>query len=307
MTQRILFFGMEGVFSRAPLNELIHSSHPICAIIVPRPDQSQRASEPIRLLAPPHAPESDVPLLNEPRDLNVIGMAWNSGIDVYEVSTLRDARVLAAINQLRPDLIVVACFNLLLPKSLITNYQSLNLHPSLLPEYRGPSPLFWIFHDGLEHAGVTVHLMDEHADTGDIVAQERVQLPDGIRYGNADKFLSEHAARLLLSALDTAPNSQFARTPQAPTTGLRAPNPTERDFVIAPDWTARRAFNFIHGIAEWNYPILFPLKAKRLVVRDAISFDAAEEMREPFVRTNNRWKIQCARGTITVIVSEEGP
>jgi methionyl-tRNA formyltransferase len=308
MSLRVLFFGMEGVFSRAPLLELIHSSHTVCAIIVPRPAKSQSASEPIRLIAPPRAPESDakgtfrVPLLFQPRDLNIIGMAWNAGIDVYKVSTLRDERVLARLKQLQPDVIVVACFNQLLPQSLISNLSishSLNLHPSLLPAYRGPFPLFWIFHDGLEHAGLTVHLMDERADTGDIIAQERVALPDGIRYSDAEKILSEHAARLLVNALGAAQNGTLALTPQPRIAAPLAPNPSERDYVIAQDWDARRAFNFIRGIAEWNHPIQIEVAGARFRVREAISFDEDESASEPLVQRKAQHKIRLARGILT--------
>lgn len=310
MTQRILFFGMEGVFSRAPLLELINAHHHICAIIVPRPEQSQAANVPIRLIPPTPLfkgglrGDSALPLMQEPRDPNIIGIAWNAGIDVYEVATLRNDATIQTIQRFQPDLIVVACFPLLLPNHLITQYPSLNLHPSLLPAYRGPSPLFWIFHDGLEHAGVTIHLMDEHADTGDIVAQERVALPDGIRYADADKILSEHAAGLLIKILGQAPNGQFASTPQPRTPAPFAPNPSEQDYVITTDWSVRRAFNFVRGIAEWNHPITFQLEGKRLVVREAIAYDEREEMSVPFLQTSAGWKIRSARGTITLAASE---
>ncbi len=305
MSLRVLFFGMEGVFSRAPLLELINARFHIPAIVVPRPEQSEPAREPIRQLAPPHAPESDVPLLYPPRDLNIIGIAWNAGIDIYEVSTLRDERVLAMLQQLQPDIIVVACFPLLLPNRLSTKYPCLNLHPSLLPEYRGPSPLFWIFHDGLEHAGVTVHLMDEHADTGDIIAQEPIELPDGVRYTDGERILSEHAAGLLINALGAVQNGTFARTPQPNIAAPRAPKPSERDFVIAPDWTARRAFNFIRGITQWNQPITIEVSGKRLIVQEAIAYDANQEMLAPFQRMDAGWKIRCSRGTLTVMAKEK--
>ncbi|MEZ4833421.1 MAG: formyltransferase family protein [Caldilineaceae bacterium] len=56
----------------------------------------------------------------------------------------------------------------------------LNLHPSLLPHYRGPDPIFWQLRDGVEPMGVTVHWMDVGVDTGDIAAQAPVALEDGL-------------------------------------------------------------------------------------------------------------------------------
>lgn len=310
MTQRILFFGMEGVFSRAPLLELVNSHYEICALIVPRPEQSQPAQETIRRLTRPPSfkgnriGDRDVPVLNEPPDRNIIGIAWSADIDVYEVTSLRSDPA-KTLQQLRPDVVVVACFPFLLPNNFVSQYPSLNLHPSLLPAYRGPAPLFWIFHDGLEHAGVTIHLMDEHADTGDIVAQERVLLPDGIGYTEAERIVSEHAARQLLGVLDNAQTGSFAHLPQPRTSAPHAPNPIARDFVILPEeWTARRAYNFVRGIAEWNQPVIIQTGHKALTVSQAIAYDADEVTDTPSSRTSEGWKIRCARGTVTIRTTE---
>lgn len=299
---RVLFFGMEGIFSRAPLLALIDASFEICAVIVPRPTQIRIANEPIRLIPPPHAPESDVPLLFQPRDLNVSGIAWNAGIDVYETADLRHQKSLETLISLKPDVICVACFPLLLPKSLISRPSiphALNLHPSLLPAYRGPAPLFWVFHDGLEHAGVTIHLIDKGADTGDIVAQERVLLPDGTRYSDAERTLSDRAGQMLVHSLRAIENGTLAHTPQSMIAAPRAPNPTDRDYVITTDWTARRAFNFVRGIAEWNHPITLEIANRRLVVRDAIAYDARGKLGAPFLQGGDSWRVQFENGTLT--------
>ncbi len=298
MALRVLFFGMEGIFSRAPLLELIKASFDVCAIVVPRPALSQPANEPIRLISPPRAPESDVPLLFEPRDLNIIGIAWNAGIDVYETNDLKHAETIETLTALKPDVICVACFPLMLPPSLVTTFPSLNLHPSILPNYRGPAPLFWIFHDGLEHAGVTVHLIDMGMDTGDIVAQERVRMPDGIRYSDAERVLSERAAHLLVRACQAVERGKLAHTPQPSVAAPRATNPTDRDYVITPDWAARRAFNFIRGIGEWDRPITLELPNKRFLIRDAVSFDEQQELESPLIQRGPEWHVQMQSGAL---------
>lgn len=299
---RVLFFGMDGVFSRAPLAALLDSQQ-VCAAIVPRPMQSLPAAEPMRLLPPPNAPESDVPILFQPNELNAIGMAWNEGIPVYEVESLSHP-TLARLAGLKPDVICVACFPRLLPEKLLRlpKYGAMNLHPSLLPAYRGPSPLFWIFHDGLEHAGITLHLMDVHADTGDIVSQKPLALPDGITYSQAERVCSEEGARLMVEALRSIQDGKFRRTPQPQMNAPRAPNPTEQDYIITSDWPARRAFNFIRGIAEWNHPMTLDLSGERFIVREVISFDESEIMREPLQQIGERWKIRFAQGTLTAIL-----
>jgi methionyl-tRNA formyltransferase len=298
---------MEGIFSRAPLLALSESLFDVCAVIVPRPVQSQKAAEAIRLIPPPRAPESDVPLLFEPRNMNIIGIAWNAGIDVYETDDLKSPKTVESLTALKPDIICVACFPYLLPESLIrtpsTGY-SLNLHPSLLPEYRGPSPLFWIFHDGLEHGGMTIHLIDKGADTGDIVTQERTLLPDGIRYVDAERTLSEQAATMLVYTVHAIENGTLTRTPQEKTAAPRAPNPTDRDFVITPDWNARRAFNFIRGVADWNHPINLKTADRQFIIRDAISFDEEHTLDAPLVNNGPVCRVKFADGILTCVLTK---
>jgi methionyl-tRNA formyltransferase len=305
VTLRVLFFGMEGTLSRAPLLALKEALFDVCAVVVPRPVQSQNAHDPLRLIAPPRAPESDVPLLYEPRDMNIIGIAWNTGIDVYETDNLKNQKTVERLTALEPDVICVACFPYLLPKSLTHSPSikyALNLHPSLLPAYRGPAPLFWIFHDGLEQAGVTIHLVESSADTGDIIAQERASLPDGVRYGAAERILSEQSARMLVRAMHAIESGTIARTPQVETSAPRAPSPTDRDFVITTEWSARRAFNFIRGIADWNHPVTCITANERLVILDAISFDERRTTNADSSPEGSTFQIKFGTGTLTCVL-----
>jgi methionyl-tRNA formyltransferase len=189
---------------------------------------------------------------------HIIGLAWEVGIPVLEVGRLKRPETLTALGALKPDAIVVACFPRLLPQAILdlAPQRAFNIHPSLLPQYRGPEPLFWVFHDGLEHAGVTVHLMDAGADTGAIAAQQAVALPDSISYAAAERACSEVGARLLLDVLRATRDSRLTPQPQNPADASPAPVPTVDDFIITPDWSPRRASNFIRGMADWGQPIV---------------------------------------------------
>src|SRR6185503_3137322 len=101
------------------------------------------------------------------------------------------------------DAIAVACFSRRLPASLLRlpRLGCLNVHPSLLPAHRGPDPLFWIFHDGDEAGGVTIHLMDEGFDTGPIVLQENVALSDDMTVAELDRTCARLGGELLAEAL----------------------------------------------------------------------------------------------------------
>jgi methionyl-tRNA formyltransferase len=331
---RIVFFGTGGMFSRAPLAALAGAGHDICAVVVPPPD-GLHAAMPVRLLEAPrslpadmatpaestsvHAPgfapytslrlaespqRMSLPVLTVPEEPTVVGMAWARGIPVLEVADVRSGATLEALAALKPDLICVACFPHLLPGALlqVPHRGALNVHPSLLPRYRGPFPLFWVFHDGLEQAGVSVHLMDTGADSGPIVLQEVVRLPDGIGYDQAERHCSDEGARLLVEAARLVATGLAA--PRAQERGLVswAPAPRDDDFVVTPDWPARRAFNFIRGLVDWQQPIYVEVAGRRLRAREALAWDETAPPADSTLSTGGRLTLRCRPGTLTVIV-----
>ncbi len=248
---RAIFFGQECRFSRPTLAALLAAGIDVRAVVVPRP-RSVRAGASgasIRRLEPPRPPRG-LALPAASMEQGILGLAGTTGIPIFEVGRLTHEETITVLRDLQPDVIVVACFPRLLPLALLDlpRHGALNVHPSLLPAYRGPQPLFWIFHDGLEHAGVTVHLMDSGADSGDIVAQRLLSLPDGIAYADAEQRCAKVGARLVVEAARAIDTGTLARRPQ-PAAGISyAPTPRAEDFVVAPGWSARRAFNFTRGM-----------------------------------------------------------
>tara|TARA_Y100000766_G_scaffold284390_1_gene302761 strand:- start:1447 stop:2364 length:918 start_codon:yes stop_codon:yes gene_type:complete len=96
--------------------------------------------------------------------------------DIELVSPKRVTKSL--IDQIRlidPDYIFSIYYRQILPKSLLSlaKFSAINIHPSLLPNYRGPVPTAWIIENGEKHFGITIHLMDDGIDTGDILIQEK--------------------------------------------------------------------------------------------------------------------------------------
>lgn len=300
---RVLYFGMEGVFSRAPLLALLDAGIEIAAVVVSRPTGLTISGiAPCRLVPPARRPR-DLAMLNTPAEQSIIGLAWRHGIPVLEVASPRDGETLAAVRHLAPDLFCVACFPRLLPPVLLglPRHGALNVHPSLLPAYRGPAPLFWVFHDGLEQAGITVHVLDEGADTGDIVAQAPLTLPDGISYEAAEQRCAEEGARLLLGAVRQMERGALPRRPQPFGPAPTAPAPTAADFEITPQWSARRAFNFIRGLAAWEQPIILESGDRQMRVREAVTFDATA-VRRHFIECDGPYmRVLCCPGVLTVL------
>ncbi len=304
---RVIFFGMECQFSRPPLAALLRPDSPVevCAVVVPPPAYLSGARgpgglPPIRTLMPPARPARGLALPTAPARQGIIGLARAAGVPVFEAGRLANDETIAVLGAPRPDLFVVACFPRLLPPTLLRLpcLGALNVHPSLLPAYRGPSPLFWVFHDGLERAGVTVHLMDAGADTGDIVAQARLALLDGVSYAGAERLCAEAGGRLVVAAARALGEGGVTARPQSATGVSYAPAPHGDDFVVTPDWPARRAFNFIRGVANLGYPLVLQAGAERLTVREAIAFDETGAMSAPVERIGDRARLRCSPGVL---------
>jgi methionyl-tRNA formyltransferase len=200
---------------------------------------------------------------------------------------------------LQADLAIVACFPRLIPEHILAvpPHGFLNLHPSLLPELRGPFPLFWTFRLGQQHTGVTVHHMDAGLDSGDIALQQELFLPDGISGPQADALLAAHGGSLLLDACRRLAAGTLPRIPQH-SGGSTYSRPTAEDFQIPTSWSARRAYNFICGTAEWGTPYRITGQGIDLTLREAISFNASASQQQPFQQDGRDCSIQFTPGVL---------
>lgn len=192
MPLRILFIGMQGKFSLPPFRELIAAGHPPLALVTPPPPGMAHAFR--RLHFPPVNKTSN----------NLYGLAEENGVPIFEIGRLKSPDVLDWLQALNPDLIVVACFNRLLPKAWLEfpRLGCINLHPSLLPAYRGPTPLEDQLAAGETRTGITLHFMDEGADTGDIIGQEVLPIPAGADLPALERQAAEAGAAMLLKILE---------------------------------------------------------------------------------------------------------
>jgi methionyl-tRNA formyltransferase len=296
---RLLFFGMRGIFSQPPLKALMDSQHEILAVVVPAEDR--RAAAPFAPLSPPPIEDSlDLPLLSSFVEQSIVQQAWQQRLPVYEVSQPGTPAFLDWVSNLRVDVACVACFNRILPAALLNlpRHGFLNLHPSRLPDYRGPEPLFWQLRDGISPVGVTVHWMSEALDQGDIAAQRDVPLPDGVDWRSIERRCAETGGALLVEVFDQLEQGQIKRAPQ-PEGGSYQPMPAADDFDLHIEWSARRAFNFMRGTAFWGMP--YPLLgiADPILLAEAVDWSMTGEPGH-VKRDGDLLHIGFAVGTLTV-------
>lgn len=125
------------------------------------------------------------------------------GLPVYQPMSLKQPEEKEKIANLRPEVIIVASFGQLLPRSIldIPPFGCLNIHPSLLPRHRGPSPVAATILAGDETAGVSLMLMEEGMDTGPILAQQQIPAYPQDTTGSLSAKLAQIGAQLLMKNL----------------------------------------------------------------------------------------------------------
>ena len=120
------------------------------------------------------------------------------------------------IRALDVDLVVVVSYGVILPKSFINipKLGCVNLHPSMLPKYRGPAPIQWAILNGDEKTGVTIMYINEKMDAGDIIVQEEVEIDPDETTGDLWARLSKIGARMLVESIKKIEDGTVSRTPQ---------------------------------------------------------------------------------------------
>ena len=144
--------------------------------------------------------------------------ALELGLEVRQTASLRSREAVVALEQLQPDVIIVASFGLILPPQVlaIPPYGCINLHPALLPRYRGPTPIPAAILAGDDITGASIMLMDEGIDSGPVLVQRAVPIdPADTTKSLADK-LAVISADLLMETLPLWLSRSIAPRPQRP-------------------------------------------------------------------------------------------
>ncbi len=115
-----------------------------------------------------------------------------------------DDKIVSFFEKEKPDLVIVVSFGLFLPKKVLNvpKFGSINIHPSLLPEFRGPSPIQWALLSGKKTTGVSLMLLDEKMDAGDILAQEKVTIEKQDEFLSLQRKLLEKSKEMLIPTLE---------------------------------------------------------------------------------------------------------
>jgi len=188
-------------------------------------------------------------LKSSPTPVNEI--ALEQKLPIFQPLKLSDPDFVGKMRELRPDVISVVAFGGYIPKDLLElpPRGCINLHPSLLPKYRGAAPVNWALIEGEAATGVTTIYMDEGWDTGDIILSSEVAIDPDDTAGTLGDRLAKIGSELLLKTLELVDLGQAPRTPQDNGGATYAPKLAKEDCLI--DWRkpALKAHNLVRGLA----------------------------------------------------------
>jgi methionyl-tRNA formyltransferase len=175
-------------------------------------------------------------------------VAHELGVRVFEPLRLRDFA--EEIRREEFDLFVVASYGRILPQALLDlpRLGALNVHPSLLPKYRGATPLQTAIASGERETGVSIMLMDSGLDTGDLVLVRRVAIEPQETYGELHDRLAVIGADLLREVLDLAAKAPLPRMPQTGEPSLTHPI-AKADLAIDWSWPPERIVNTVRAFS----------------------------------------------------------
>ena len=226
----ILFMGTPD-FAEKSLEKIYEAGHNIMAVIT-NPDRPKGRG--MKMIASP-----------------VKEYAIAKNIPVYQPEKVRNnTEIIETIKELNPEVICVVAYGKILPKEIleIPKLGCINVHGSLLPQYRGAAPIQWAVLNGDKTTGITTMYMDEGMDTGDMILKEEVEIGENETTGELWERLAEIGGNLLVKTLEQIENGTAPREKQG------------EDFTVAPmlskemakiNWeekTAREIKNLVRGL-----------------------------------------------------------
>lgn len=203
--------------------------------------------------------------------------ALTAGIPVFQPESCRDAAVLEQLRGLEPDVIVVAAYGKLLPQALleIPKKAIINVHSSLLPQYRGAAPINWAVLNGDAETGVTIMHMASELDAGDIIAQRATPIGPNEDAQALYARLADLGGSLLVETVAAIERGSASRTPQDGAQATLAPMLSKE---LSPmDWTrtAQELHNQVRGLIPWPAAVT-ELGGKRCKVFSTVTETAPE-------------------------------
>lgn len=280
---RILFMGTPD-FALASLKALCEAGHDVAAVVT-QPDKPRGRGH--HLTPPPvkvYAQEKNIPVL--------------------QPLTLRGEEFAKTLEDIAPELIVVVAYGRILPKNVLEypKYKCVNVHGSLLPEYRGAAPMQRAIIDGKRVTGITTMLMAEGLDTGDMLLKAEAKIEENDNFETIHDRLAALGASLLLDTVKGLEDGSITPIPQGEGATYAA-KIEKTDCLIDFSKPVDEVHNLIRGLSPIPLSFTHTPDGKLLKITESRIFsrEATGEARGKVISTDGEIRVACADGVISLL------
>ena len=233
----IVFFGTSE-FAVESLNALYNSKHNVICVVT-QPDSRRDRGHKLHF----------TPVKEKALEL---------GLPIYQTENINDKISVEYLKGLKADIFVVVSYGALLKNDIleISKYKPINVHPSLLPKYRGAAPIQRTLMNGDETTGVTIMEMTERLDAGDIIVQKEISVLPSWNYGDLSSELAAEGGKLLLEAIDSIEAGRDTRVTQDEELHTYAKKIKNDEKYLDLNQDANKIANIIRGLTPKVTPLL---------------------------------------------------
>ena len=231
--------------------------------------------------------------------------AEEQGLTVYQPKTLRDEAFATLLAELAPDLIVVVAFGKILPVNVLEypKYGCINVHGSLLPEYRGAAPMQRAILDGKSETGITTMRMADGIDTGNMLLKQKIAIEEHDNFETVHDKLGACGAGLLLETIGQLRAGTLCEIPQDESLATYAAKIEKSDCVIDFSRSAKEVHDRIRGLSPIPLAFTYTPDGKMLKVLAAARSEAQTDALFGTVVSLDGGKITvaCGEGAIDLL------
>ncbi len=279
---KILFIGT-AEFACPSLEALLSSPHQLAGVIT-QPDRPRGRGQ--KLTPSP-----------------IKSLALKAGLPIYQPEKIRDSAFLEILKSLRPDLMAVAAYGQILSSAVLSIPPKgcVNVHGSLLPNYRGAAPIVRAILNGETRTGVTTMFMDPGMDTGPILLTAETEISPEDTAGILHDRLSRMGADLLVRTLEGLEQNTLSPRLQDHSRATLAPKIEKEEARI--DWnsSARQLFNLLRAFDPWPGAYTFWSGRKVKLFRPRLTEDSSREAAGTVIEdSSDRLRVATAQGDLII-------
>ena len=232
--------------------------------------------------------------------------AIKKNIELLQPKNLKDPNFVEKIKKFKPDFLIVVAFRML-PKVIwsIPNLGTINLHASLLPNYRGAAPINWDIINGEKYTGVTTFFIDDKIDTGDILLQKRIKINKSDNAEDLHNSLSKIGSLLINDTINGVINNNIKSTKQELNKTYKTAYKLNKDNIKI-NWKRKpiEIYNKIRGLSPYPGARTSIIDTKNKLKKNIIIYDCDHKLINSNLKpgniiiTKNEFKISCIDGYV---------